>query len=59
MKAGTKTFVVAKHTSEGKLILAVCDSDVYGKKFDGGGMVLDLGSKFYSGDESAGSDVMN
>lgn len=45
------TFVVAQHSSEGRLILAVCDSSVHGKKLEDGNAVLDLGSRFYSGEE--------
>ena len=46
-----KNFIVAKQASEGKLILAVCDSSIYGKKFEDGKVILDLGSKFYHGEE--------
>ena len=44
-------FVVAKHNSDGKLILAVCDSSLRGKKFEDANAILDLGSKFYQGEE--------
>lgn len=56
-----ETFVVAQHMSEGRLLLAVCDSSIHGKKFEDHKMVLDLGSKFYSGNEKdakATSDLM-
>ncbi|MBI2175925.1 DUF424 family protein [Candidatus Woesearchaeota archaeon] len=44
-------FIVAQHISEGRLILAVCDADVYGKKLEDNDAVLDLNSKFYHGEE--------
>lgn len=36
-------------TFEGRTILAVCDSDIKGKKFEQGKMQLDLSSDFYKG----------
>ena len=33
------------------MILAVCDSDVHGKRFEDGKAVLDLSSEFYNGEE--------
>ncbi|MBI2143535.1 DUF424 family protein [Candidatus Woesearchaeota archaeon] len=53
----SETFAVAQHNSQGRLILAVCDRDVYGKKFEEGDAVLDLGSKFYAGEEK-GADAV-
>lgn len=50
-------FVVAKHNSEGRLILAVCDSSVHGKKLEDGNAVLDLSSRFYRGEEKDKSAV--
>ena len=44
-------FIVAKQASDRKLILAVCDSSIYGKKFEDDKAILDLGSKFYHGEE--------
>ena len=43
--------IVAQHNSEGRLILAVCDGNVHGKKLEEKGVVLDLSSKFYHGHE--------
>ena len=51
------TFIVAQHNSEGRLILAVCDSSVHGKKLEDKGAVLDLSSKFYSGQEKDAAAV--
>lgn len=50
-------FVVAQHTTEGRLILTVCDADVHGKKLEGINTVLDLSSKFYSGHEEEAAAV--
>ncbi len=44
-------FVVARHISEGRIILAVCDSNIHGKKFEDENAILDLSSKFYMGEE--------
>ncbi len=45
------SFVVAQHISEGRLILTVCDSSVHGKRLEDGNSVLDIGSRFYSGEK--------
>ena len=48
----TPLFIVARRASEGKLILAVCDKSIHGKKFEDDNTILDLGSKFYNGEEN-------
>ena len=50
-------FIVTQHTSEGRLILTVCDSSVHGKKLEENGVVLDLSSKFYGGHEKDAASV--
>lgn len=50
-------FIVAQHNAEGRLILAVCDADVHGRKFEEGEAVLDLGTRFYSGQEKDAAGV--
>ncbi len=47
----TNSFVVANHISDGRSVLAICDSAIHGRKFEDGKMVLDLGSRFYHGEE--------
>tara|TARA_Y100000294_G_C8429258_1_gene286114 strand:+ start:233 stop:544 length:312 start_codon:yes stop_codon:yes gene_type:complete len=43
--------IVKKHIShEGKIIIAICDKDLLGKKFEQGELQLDLTSNFYKGD---------
>ena len=49
--------IVKKHVNEGRLILAVCDSELIGKKFTEGNRQLDLASNFYKGEETKGKDV--
>jgi uncharacterized protein len=45
--------IVKKHFSqEGRIILAVVDSDLIGKKLIEGNTVLDLSSDFYKGEET-------
>lgn len=44
--------IVKKHvTRDRRLLLAVCDSDLKGKKFSNDKMQLDLASDFYDGEE--------
>lgn len=49
----TAKFIVTRHISEGRAVVAVCDAGVHGKRFEDGktGLVLDLGSRFYKGEE--------
>ncbi len=51
--------IVKEHiTQEGKLILAICDSDLLGKKFEEGDRQLDLTSQFYKGIEMTEEEVL-
>jgi hypothetical protein len=43
--------IVKVHKKDEKTIVAVCDSDLLGKKFEQGELQLDLTSDFYKGDE--------
>lgn len=47
----TNSFIVAQHSADGRLLLTVCDRSVHGKKLEEKGVVLDLISRFYSGEE--------
>ncbi|MFH1849784.1 MAG: DUF424 family protein [archaeon] len=50
--------IVKLHKShDKKVIVAVCDSDLIGKKFEENGVQLDCASGFYAGKE-AGSDEL-
>lgn len=46
------------HKSCGKTVLAVCDSDLLGKKFEEGKFALNVSRDFYGGWE-IGSDVLD
>ncbi len=51
--------IVKEHiTQGGKLILAICDSDIIGKKFEDGDKQLDLTSQFYNGAEMTEEEVL-
>ncbi|MBS3176842.1 DUF424 family protein [Candidatus Woesearchaeota archaeon] len=44
--------IVKEHRHpDGKIVLAVCDSDLVGKKFEEGDKQLNLASSFYKGSE--------
>ncbi len=44
--------IVKIHKSyDGKKVIAICDSEILGKKFEDGGMQLDLSCNFYKGEE--------
>lgn len=44
-------YVIRVHKShEGRIIVAVCDEDLFGKTFEQEGVHLDLSSDFYNGD---------
>lgn len=46
-----KMIVKIHKNNDGKVILAVCDKELLGKKFEEGKLQLDLSSKFYDGKE--------
>lgn len=39
------------HRTGSEVILAACDSDIHGKKFEDNDIVLDLGGPYFSGSE--------
>ena len=41
--------IMNKHSREGKLVLALCDESLLGKKFEEDNKILDLTSNFYNG----------
>jgi len=49
--------IVKIHKNGDKKIIAICDSDLIGKKFEQGKLQLDLTSDFYKGDEKPESDI--
>ena len=50
-------FIVAQHSSEGRLVLAVCDSEIHGKMLEKKDVALDLSARFYKGEEMDEIDV--
>ncbi|MBW2996131.1 DUF424 family protein [Candidatus Woesearchaeota archaeon] len=44
---------------EGRVILAVCDSDIIGKCYEEGKKQLDLSSNFYKGEEMDEERILN
>ncbi len=50
--------IIKKHIVDRKLILAVCDSSLLGKKFEENDLQLDLTSNFYKGKETSEEDIL-
>lgn len=46
-----------KYDTDGKVIVAVCDRDIIGKKFKEGNLVLKLEESFYKGFEACENDI--
>src|SRR3989338_8376181 len=51
--------VKAHKTQDGRKILAVCDNDLIGKKFEEKNLQLDLTSNFYKGEEKSEEEIIN
>jgi hypothetical protein len=51
--------MIAKtHTNrDGRILIAVCDSDLLGQKFEEGTLQLDLASDFYNGTEMTPEEI--
>lgn len=49
--------LVKIHKRENKAVVAVCDSDLIGRKFEEGGRQLDLSGDFYRGEERDDKEV--
>jgi hypothetical protein len=52
-------FIVKKHVSSRKILLAVCDSSIIGKKYEEGKMQLDLSSSFYKGENKTEGELID
>jgi hypothetical protein len=46
-----------KYDTDGKVIVAVCDKDIIGKKFKEGNLVLKLEESFYKGCEACEDEI--
>jgi uncharacterized protein len=49
--------IVKKHYHGQRLILAICDEDLIGKRIENETLVLDLGSQFYMGEKADMSEI--
>lgn len=49
--------IVKEHIDSGRLFLTVCDDSLIGKKFSKDNFVLDLSSKFYSGEKKTKEEI--
>lgn len=45
-------------TIDGRKIVAICDNELIGKKFEEGKLQLDLSSSFYNGEEKSEDDII-
>ena len=50
--------IVKAQSNQGRLVLAVCDKDVFKKKFVDGELQLDLTSDFYNGEEKSEEETI-
>ncbi len=60
-KAAAKPFYLKTHVSRFSTIVAVCDRQCLGKKFESNGLILDLGvhRRFYEGELAGAEEVKN
>jgi len=49
--------ILKKHINQGRIILAVCDDEIIGKKFEEGEKQLDLSADFFKGEKFSEEDV--
>lgn len=51
--------IVKKHIShDGRIVVAICDSEISGKRFEEGNKQLDLSSDFYKGEEKTVEETL-
>ncbi len=46
-----------KHLTKDRIVLAVCDEELIGKKFSDGEIILDISERFYKGEKSSEKDI--
>ncbi len=46
-----------KHLTKDRIVLAVCDEDLVGKKFSEGGVTLNISERFYKGERKSEKDL--
>jgi hypothetical protein len=49
--------ILKKHSAEGKLVLAIIDDDLLGKKFEEENKILDFTSEFYNGEKTGEDEI--
>lgn len=50
-------FSVKRHSSQGQVLVAACDTDILGKTFEEGDLQINVGEGFYGGDK-VGPDAL-
>ncbi|MEM3373781.1 MAG: DUF424 domain-containing protein [Candidatus Woesearchaeota archaeon] len=50
--------ILKKHIAGEKKILAICDSELLGKKIETETLILDLSSNFYKGEKKSESEIL-
>jgi len=58
LKPRYRMIVKIHKIQDGRRILAICDNDLIGKKFEEGKLQLDLSSDFYNGKERSEEEVI-
>ena len=48
---------VKRHESKDRIVIAICDEDLIGKKFSEDDLVLDVSERFYKGDKKSEEEV--
>jgi len=46
-----------KHLTKDRIVLAVCDEELIGKKFSEGDITLDISERFYKGEKKSEKDL--
>jgi len=50
--------IVKKHRTAGGILVAICDENIFGKKFSEDGKMLDLSADFYKGEKMDGETAL-
>ncbi|MEM2131189.1 MAG: DUF424 family protein [Candidatus Woesearchaeota archaeon] len=50
--------ILKKHKTQDKLLLAICDSDLLGKKIETDTLIIDLSSNFYKGEKKTEAEIL-
>ncbi|MEM4397449.1 MAG: DUF424 family protein [Candidatus Woesearchaeota archaeon] len=50
--------ILKKHKAQDKILLAICDSDLLGKKIETDNLILDLSSNFYKGEKKTEAEIL-